>query len=135
MVVIYDKVAKKSPQDKRVKWYVLVTTIKQVDDKEVVRLIADETSPQGSGNGNSTVAEGGDSAVQRCFSVKLGDWVSFFFTVNSDRVAKPEDVTANLIKQVNMRCRFGKEFKDSFERTEFVPVSKLQNDGLGYGLS
>lgn len=78
MVVIYDKVAKKSPQDKRVKWYALVTTIKQVDDKEVVRLIADETSPQGSGNGNSTVAEGGDSAAQRCFSVKLGEWVSFF---------------------------------------------------------
>ncbi len=69
------------------------------------------------------------------FSVKLGDWVSFFFTVNSDRVAKPEDVTATLIKQVNGCCRFGKEFKDSFERTEFVLVSKLQNGGLGYGLS
>lgn len=67
MIVIYDKVAKKSPQEKSVKWYALVTTIKQVDDKEVVRLIADETSPQGSGNGNSPVAEGGVPDAQRWF--------------------------------------------------------------------
>lgn len=44
MAIIYDKVAKKSPQDKSVKWYASVKTIKQVDDKEVARLIADETT-------------------------------------------------------------------------------------------
>lgn len=44
MAIIYDKVAKKNPINKSVKWYASVKTIKQVDDKEVARLIADETT-------------------------------------------------------------------------------------------
>lgn len=32
------------------------------------------------------------------------------------------------IKQVNVRCRFGKEFKDSLSKTEFVPASKFKSE-------
>ena len=130
MAVIYDKVAKKSPQDKSVKWYASVKTIKQVDDKEVAKLIADETTL------NPKEAEMAIAQLQKVvlqllkggYSVKLGDWASFYLTVSSDGVSSPELVTANLIKQVNVRCRFGKEFKDSLSKTEFVPASKFQSE-------
>lgn len=46
MAIIYDKVAKKNPQDKRVKWYVSVRTTKQVDDKEDVKASLIKKLPQ-----------------------------------------------------------------------------------------
>lgn len=130
MAVIYDKVAKKNPQDKSVKWYASVKTIKQVDDKEVAKLIADETTL------NAKEAEMAIAQLQKVvlqllkggYSVKLGDWASFYLTVSSLGADSADLVTANLIKQVNVRCRFGKEFKDSLSKTEFVPASKFQSE-------
>lgn len=130
MAVIYDKVAKKSPQTKEVKYYASVKTIKLVDEKEVAKLVADETTL------NPKEAEMAIAQLQKVvinllkggYSVKLGDWASFFLTVTSNGAATPAGVTPALIKQVNVRCRFGKEFKESISKTEFVPAQKFQKD-------
>lgn len=105
-------------------------TIKQVDDKEVARLIADETTlnPHEALMAIAQLEKVMLQLLKGGYSVKLGDWASFFLTASSEGVERPEDVTANLIKQVNVRCRFGKEFKDNLSKTEFVPASKFKNE-------
>lgn len=130
MAVIYDKVAKKNPQTKEVKWYASVKTIKQVDDKEVAKLIADETTlnPHEALMAIAQLEKVVLSLLKGGYSVKLGDWASFFLTASSLGAESADQVTANLIKQVNVRCRFGKEFKDSLSKTEFVPASKFKSE-------
>lgn len=130
MAIIYDKVAKKSPQDKSVKYYASIKTIKQVDDKEVAQLIANETTL------NPKEAEMAIAQFEKVllyllkngYSVKMGDWASFSVSASSEGVEKPEDVTASLIKKLNVNCRFSTSFKESINKAEFVPASKFQND-------
>lgn len=62
------------------------------------------------------------------YSVKLGDWASFSVSASSEGVTRPEDVTATLIKKLNVNCRFSASFKESIAKAEFVPASKLKKD-------
>jgi len=128
MAIIYDKVAKKSPQDKSVKWYASVKTIKQVDDKEVARLIADETTlnPKEAEMAIAQLEKVMLNLLKGGYSVKMGDWASFSVSVNSRGVEKQEDVTANLIEKVNVNCRFSPSFKESINKAEFVPADKFK---------
>jgi len=128
IAIIYDKVAKKSPQDKSVKWYASVKTIKQVDDKEVARLIADETTlnPKEAEMAIAQLEKVKLNLLKGGYSVKMGDWASFSVSVNSRGVEKQEEVSANLIEKVNVNCRFSPSFKERLGKAEFVPSSKFQ---------
>ena len=128
MAIIYDKVEKKSPISKEPKWYVSVKTIKQVDDKEVARLIADETTlnPQEALMAIAQLEKVMLNLLKGGYSVKLGDWASFSASVSSHGVDKPEDVNASLVKEVKANCRFSPSFKESLNRAEFVPATKFK---------
>lgn len=128
MAIIYDKVAKKSPQDKSVKWYASVNTIKQVDDKEVARLIADETTlnPNEALMAIAQLEKVLLNLLKSGYSVKMGDWASFSVSVNSRGVGTPDAVSANLIEKVNVNCRLSPSFKESLNKAEFVPAEKFK---------
>lgn len=128
MAIIYDSVAKKIPQTKEVRYYASVKTIKQVGEKEVAKLIADETTL------NPKEAEMAIAQLQKVmlnllkggYSVKLGDWASFSVAVSSGGVTTKEAVTASIIKKVNVNCRFASAFRESINKADFVPVSKFE---------
>lgn len=99
-----------------------------MDDKEVARLIADETTL------NPKEAEMAIAQLEKVllnllkggYSVKMGDWASFSVSVNSRGVATKDEVTANLIEKVNVNCRFSPSFKESINKAEFVPADKFK---------
>lgn len=127
MAIIYDKVHKKNPFDRSTKWYASVKTIKQVDEHEVARLIADETTlnPYEAQMAIAQLEKVLLRLLKSGYSVRLGNWASFSVTVSSDGADTPEEVSANLIKEVHANCRFSPAFRNELQRAKFVSVAKL----------
>ncbi len=130
MAIIYDKVKKKNPMSGEVKWYVSAKTIKQVDDKEVARLIADETTlnPKEAEMAIAQLEKVMLNLLKNGYSVKMGDWASFSVTLSSHGVASAAEVDAKLVKGVNANCRFSPSFKESLNKAEFVPAAKFKGE-------
>lgn len=128
MAIIYDKVAKKNPITKTVQWYASVKTIKQVDDLEVARLIADETTlnPQEALMAIAQFEKVLLNLLKGGYSVKMGTWASFSASVTSRGVDTAAEVNAGLVKEVRANCRFSPSFKESLNRAEFVPAEKFK---------
>ncbi|MDR1601406.1 MAG: HU family DNA-binding protein [Tannerella sp.] len=109
------------------KWYAVVKTIGQVSEKEVSRLIADETTL------NAKEAEMALSLFQKILinsllnsqSVQLGDWGSFHLTCQSASHEKKEDVTGKSIEKLHIRFTPGKALKEAIAKAIFTPVEGL----------
>lgn len=133
MAIIYDKVARKNPQTKEAVWGATVKTIKQVGEKEVAKLIADETTL------NPKEAEMAIAQLQKVllnllkggYSVKMGDWASFSVSLMCKTVKTPEEVKPSIIQKVNVNCRLSNSFKQEIAKAEFVPASKFQKEQSG----
>ncbi len=133
MAIIYNKVARKNPMDRaQVKYYASAKTIKLVDEREVANLIAEETTL------NPKEAEMALHQLQKVvlrllkssYSVKIGDWASFYVGLSSEGVTDPKDVNTKLIKDVHVNCRFGKTFKESLAKSTFMAEEELRGKNI-----
>jgi predicted histone-like DNA-binding protein len=109
------------------KYYAVLKVIKQISDKEVADLIADETTLNP--NEAAMAVKQFKKILIRLLlagnSVQLGDWGSFHLTCNSKGFDTREEVTANAINKVKTRFAPGKEFKEAIAKAEFIPAESL----------
>lgn len=70
-------------------------------------------------------------------SVKLGDWGTFYPSLNSSGKVKKEDLKATDINCVNINFQPGEELKAAMQKVDFVWIDKLvegkTNAGGGSG--
>jgi predicted histone-like DNA-binding protein len=124
MSVFYNKVERGNPMNPSAgkKWYIVLKTISQIGEKEVAKQISDETTL------NRKEAEMALSQFEKILlrllldghSVQLGDWGSFHLTCNSKPSDTKQEVSANSIRNLNIRFTPGKELKAAIQNAEFV---------------
>ena len=129
MAIIFNKIERGNPLNPKApkKWFPSLKTINRTGEKEVAKQIADETTL------NRKEAEMALAQFQKVLvnnllassSVQLGDWGSFHLTCNSEGSATRDEVTANNIKNLNVRFTPGKELQDALKSASFVPADKL----------
>ena len=59
------------------------------------------------------------------YSVRLGDWASFHITATSAGSADAKTCTPDLVKKVNVRVDFTKEFREKMQHAEWVPAQDV----------
>lgn len=133
MAIIYDKVQRRNPMKPMLpkKWFATVKSVTQVSEKEVARQIADETTL------NAKEAEFALQQLRKVLinnlkngnTVKLGDWATFYVTINCEGVEEEKDFTPAKIKKINVQCRCDASFKEELAKAEFVPATKFAAKG------
>ena len=129
MSVLYNKVQRVNPVDKLAdrKWYPVLRSLGLVKEKEVAKRLADETTL------NPKEAE---FAVAQLFkivinilleggTVQLGDLGSLRLTAHCEGANTKEEVTANLIKGLNVRFSASEALKDALKKAHFIPAESL----------
>lgn len=105
----------------------VLRSVSKVNEKQVAQRIADETTL------NPKEAEMAIYQLLKVLklelingnTVELGDWGSFYLTINSDGVEDESKVTANQVKQVNVRFRAGKDLRETINKAEFKPAATI----------
>jgi predicted histone-like DNA-binding protein len=129
MSVLYNKVERGNPQNPASpkKYYAVLKVIKQIAEKEVAELIADETTlnPNEAAMAVRQLKKILIRLLLDGYSVQLGDWGSFHLTCNSEGRDTREEVDAHSIKRANVRFMPGKEVKEAIAKAEFLPAESL----------
>ena len=130
MAIIFNKVARHNPSNPgEVKYYAATKTIKLVDEREVAKMIADETTlnPKEAEMTLEQLKKVVLRLLKDSYSVRLGDWISFHVGLSSTGVDKIEDVSAKQIKGVHLNTRLSKEFKEELNRATFMSEEVLRS--------
>ena len=128
-MLFFNKVQRGNPLKPELpdKWYAILKSIGRVDEKEVAKQIADETTL------NRKEAEMALAQFEKILirllldghSVELGDWGSFHLTCNSEGFATKDEVTGNAIKNLNIRFTPGKELKEAIQKATFTSAEAM----------
>jgi DNA-binding protein, histone-like, putative len=129
MAVLFNKVERINPQDRTApkKWYPSLKTIKQVQQKEVAKEIADETTlnPKEAEMALEQLLKVLVRELLASNSVQLGDWGSFSLTCSGTPSDTKEEVTAQNIKSLNLRFSAGRALKNALAEATFKPAESL----------
>jgi predicted histone-like DNA-binding protein len=109
------------------KWYASLKRISFIREKEVAKLIADETTL------NPKEAEMSLAQLEKVLirellagnTVQLGGWGSFNLTCKSSAHDVREQVTGRSILKLNVRFTAGNSLKDALKNAQFVPVENM----------
>lgn len=129
MTLLYNKIQRGVPgkPEEPKKWYISVKTLGQIGEKDVARQIADETTL------NPKEAEMAIDQLEKILirllldghTVQLGDWGSFYLTLNCTGAATEKDATPAAVQSINIRFKPGKELKTAISAATFRPASDL----------
>jgi predicted histone-like DNA-binding protein len=129
MSIFYNKVERANPQARTApkKWYPSLKSIGLVGEKEMAKLVADETTQ------NRKEVEMSLDQFQKILlrmlldshSVQLGDWGSFHLTCSGEGADTAEELTAKNIKEVHIRFIPGPEMRDALTRATFLPAESV----------
>ena len=129
MPVVLNKVERGNPLTPSAtkKWYVTVKTVSQVDEGNVARQIADETTL------NRKEAEMALAQFEKVLlsnllasnSVQMGGWGSFHLSSNSTGATSKEALTTDFLKGLNLRFQPGKALKEALAKAHFVFAEDL----------
>ncbi|MDR0542938.1 MAG: HU family DNA-binding protein [Dysgonamonadaceae bacterium] len=124
MSVFYNKVERGNPMNLSAgkKWYAVLKTISQIGEKDVAKLISEETTL------NRKEAEMALDQFEKILlrllldghSVQLGDWGSFHLTCNSKPSDTKQEVVAGNVQNLNIRFTPGKELKAAIQKAELI---------------
>lgn len=124
MSIFLKKIQRINPlkKDDPKKWYPTQVTVEQMNETAVAEAISDETTLNASEalmaiRQLRKVIVG---AITNGKSVKLGDWGSFYASVEGTPADSKETLTANNVKRVNINFRPGKELKEAIAKAGFV---------------
>ena len=122
MAILFNKVPKKNPKDKTVKFYVTPKTIKLMKLRDIAKEVAkNETlSPQEVEHVLNSFVESLQTMLLNGYSVRLGDWASIHVTCTSEGADTMDACSANLVKTVRARVDFSKEFRQKLQTAEWV---------------
>jgi predicted histone-like DNA-binding protein len=131
MPVFYNKVKRGNPSNPSAPklWYPVLKSTGLVREKEVARLLSDETTL------NPKEAEMAIYQLLKVMvrllldghTVQLGSLGSFRLTAHSRGVATEAEVTAALIEKLTVRFSESEEVKDNVKKATFKDVSSLVN--------
>ena len=131
MAIFYNKTLRSTnPSDKNaeMKWYPRVKTLSLATEKEVARMIADETTlnPKEAEMALAQMAKVALILLKSGRSVRLGDWASISVTVSAEGADKEEDCGPKNIKRVVPHVKFSKEFLALLQQATFQNVETLE---------
>jgi predicted histone-like DNA-binding protein len=129
MSIFFNKVERVNPQkrDEAKKWYPSLKTVAQLQQREVAKEIADETTL------NPKEAEMALEQLQKVLirnllvgnSVQLGDWGSFSLTCSGAPAESKEELTATNIKGLKIHFTPGKTLKNALMGASFKPAESM----------
>ena len=130
MSIIYDKVARRNLQkpNEPAKYYLYCKSIGTVSESEVARQIAEETTL------NPKEAEMALAQLRKIVlrnihagnTVSLGDWASFYPTLQCEGAATEDEAVPAKVKRVVMHLRYDRSFQEELNRATFVSAKSLQ---------
>jgi len=129
MAILFNKVERGNPSNAAApkKWYPVIKSTGLVREKELAKLLADETTL------NPKEAEFAIAQLQKVAinlllngnTVQLGDLGSFRLTAHCEGVPAKSTVTAQQIKSVSVRFTQSQALKDSLKKASFKAVDSL----------
>lgn len=127
MSMVFNKISKKNPQTKEVKFYPMIKLIGRKTEKDLAERLARNTtlSP---GEARLAVEEMRQAVLDFLldgYSVEISDWASFRPTFTAEGADTLEACTAALVKKVYCRVQVSKEFSDALQKAKFVPAGDL----------
>ncbi|MBP3774534.1 MAG: DNA-binding protein [Bacteroidaceae bacterium] len=127
MAIIYVKQQKKNPRNGSVKYHPIVKSIRLVGEKEVARLLSDETTlnPKEAELALAQLEKVVIRLLKGGYSVKMGEWASFHTTVTSRGADTPKECNATQVKRVRVQCRFSRPFLREMQDTDFKLADEL----------
>ncbi|MBQ8969110.1 MAG: HU family DNA-binding protein [Bacteroidaceae bacterium] len=131
MAIFYNKTLRTSnPSDKNAekKWYPVAKSISPATEKEVAKIIADETTL------NPKEAEMAIAQARKAIlillkagrTVKLGDWATFKVTLRAEGADTEAECTAAKIKEVRPHCVLSKEFRFELQQADFQSTKTME---------
>ena len=122
MSILYNRVLRKSPKNKSVKYYVTPKSIKLLKLRDIAKEVAkNETlSPQEVEHVLNSFVESLQTMLLNGYSVRLGDWASFHITCSSEGAETMDTCRPSLIKTVRARVDFTKEFRQNLQNAEWI---------------
>ncbi len=130
MSILLKKVLKKNPlrpeEDARI--HLSAKSVGTMNEKQVAKEMADEVTL------NPKEAEMGMHQLRKIvlrnllngYTVKLGDWATFYVTVTSEGSNNEKDAKATKVKRVKMHLRYDKSFEEELQKASFVTMDSLQ---------
>ena len=129
MAILFNKIERGNPSNASApkKWYPVLKTLRRVMEKDVAKEISDETTL------NRKEAEMSLIQLEKVLirnllssnSVQIGDWGTFYLTCNGMGADTKEGVTANNIRNLNIRFTPGKSLKDALAGASFIAAEKM----------
>ena len=132
MTILIKPVQRVNPQDPKgpKKWYPVQQTVKQVDETEVSIQIAEKTTlnPSEAQMAIRQLRKVIERNLKNSKSVKLGNWGSFYPTLNTEGAETKEALTARNIKAVNIMFQLGDELKAAMQKADFAWINKMMGE-------
>jgi predicted histone-like DNA-binding protein len=129
MAIFFNKVERINPQERTApkKWYPSLKTVSQVQQREVAKEIADETTlnPKEAEMALEQLLKVLVRNLLNSNSVQLGDWGSFSLTCSGSPSETHEEVTAANIKGLNVRFTPGRALKNALAEATFKPAESI----------
>lgn len=136
MAIVFNKIARKNPRDKSVKYYPSVKVVGRKTEKDLMERICRNTTlnEREAMMALAEVRQGIMDFLLDGYSVEFSDWASFRQTVTAKGADTFDKCDATLVKKVNVRCVLKKEFQEEVQRkARFVYAGDLhttdQNEG------
>ncbi|MDD3281601.1 MAG: HU family DNA-binding protein [Bacteroidales bacterium] len=129
MSLIFRKIERinmKDPEGPKL-WYPVLRTITVVTEKELAKLLADETTL------NPKEAEMAIYQLQKVLlrvmldakSIQLGELGNFYLTLHTESSETKEEVTADKIKKINIRFRPTAFVREALQKANFIFIETL----------
>lgn len=137
MPIIYNKLSRKHPgkPEEGQKWYLYCKTVGMVDEAEVARQIADETTL------NPKEAEMAISLLRKVIlrnllegrMVRLGDWAYFYPTIQCEGAATEEEAVPARIRKLAMHVAYDQSFQQELDKATYISAQSLARKDGGEG--
>ena len=129
MPLFFNKVERANPRQPMMprKWYPLLKSTGLVKEKQVAKLLADETTlnPKEAEMAVSQLMKVVTNLLLNGNTVQLGELGSFRLTATAEGSNTKDEVTAQNIKKVNVRFVESEDLKDAMKKATFKDAASI----------
>ena len=131
MPIFYNKMERGNPGNPSApkRWYPVLKSTGMVKEREVARLLADETTlnPKEAEMAVSQLLKVVTNLILNGNTVQLGELGSFRITAGTEASDTKEEVTAAKIKKVNLRFTESEALKNELKKAKFIDAASMSN--------
>lgn len=130
MTVLLKKAKRKNPlkPQEAEKWHVGVKSVGTMTEKKVSAQMGDEVTlnPKEAEMAMFQLRKVVLNGLLNGYTVKLGDWATFYITVSSEGSSDEKDANASKVKRVKMHLRYDPSFDEELQKASFVMLESLE---------